>query len=122
MAEGFLNAVGKDRFQVSSAGTHPSTVNPLAIEAMAEINIDISGHSSDGIDAYVNHSFDDVITVCDRAKDNCPVFLARTRMIHWSFDDPAEAKGTTAEQMLVFRRVRDKIRSKIESYAKNYME
>ena len=89
---------------------------------MAETNIDISGHSSDGIDAYVNHSFDDVITVCDRAKDNCPVFPAKTRMIYWSFDDPAEAKGTHAEQMLVFRRVRDKIRSKIESYVQNQTE
>ncbi|MCZ6632208.1 MAG: arsenate reductase ArsC [bacterium] len=120
MAEGFLNALGENRFQVFSAGTHPSAVNPLAIQAMAETNIDISGHSSDGIDAYAKHSFDDVISVCDRGK--CPVFPAKTQMIHWSFDDPAEAQGTEAEQMLVFRRVRDKIRSKIESYIKNHTE
>ena len=116
MAEGFLNTLGKGQFQAFSAGTHPSTVNPLAIRAMAEMEVDISGYQSEGVDVYAHQGFDYVITVCDRARGNCPVFPGATQQVHWSFDDPAEAEGIEEECMSVFRRVRDEIRARIEGF------
>ena len=116
MAEGFLRTLGKGRFEVFSAGTHPSTVNPLAVRAMAEVGIDISGQASEGLEAYEYRPFDHVITVCDRAKESCPVFSGAVCQIHWSFDDPAEAEGADDPRMQVFRRVRGEIREQIEGF------
>lgn len=116
MAEGFLRHLAGDRFESLSAGTHPSTLNPLAVKAMAEVGIDISAQTSKSPDAFGDLPMDCVVTVCDRAKESCPVYPASTRHLHWSFEDPAEAEGTEAERMRVFRKVRDQIRAQIEGF------
>jgi arsenate reductase len=117
MAEGMLRRIAGDRFDVYSAGTIASFVRPQAIRAMEEIGIDIGSQRSKSVDEFAGQSFDYVITVCDNAKQNCPVFPGKTERIHWSFDDPAEAVGSDDEVMAVFRRVRDKIRLKLEDFA-----
>ena len=116
MAEGLLRCLGKDRFRVFSAGTHPSELNRLAVRAMKELNIDISGQSSKGVDTFSGRRFNYVITVCDGAKTRCPVFPASTRHLHWSFKDPTEATGQEGERMKVFRAARDGIRREIERF------
>ena len=115
MAEGLLRHMGEGRFEVYSAGTMASFVRPQAIEAMREIGIDISGHRSKSVDEFAGQEFDYVITVCDNANENCPVFPGKTKRIHWSFDDPAEAHGTEEEKLAVFRRVRDEIAEKLRT-------
>jgi len=116
MAEGLLIHLGDNKFEVFSAGTHPSFVHPLAIEAMKEIGIDISNHRSKSVTEFLGQSFDYVITVCDKAKESCPTFPGETKRIHWSFEDPAEATGTIEEKMKVFRKVRDEIKEHIISF------
>lgn len=116
MAEGLLRHAGGARFEVASAGTHPSSVRAEAINAMNEIGIDISAHRSKSVDEFVDEDFDYVITVCDNAKENCPIFPARTRRIHWSFDDPAAAVGDDDARLAVFRRVRDEIRAHLTEF------
>ena len=113
MAEGLLRHLGEDRFGASSAGTHPSHVRPEAVAVMNEIGIDISAHRSKGLDAFVGQEFDYVITVCDHAKETCPVFPGRAERLHWSFDDPASIVGSEDHRMSEFRRVRDEIRTQI---------
>lgn len=110
MAEGWLRALAGERFDVASAGTHPSIVNPLAIEAMRERGIDIRSHRSKSIEEFASAYFDYVITVCDHARESCPV-LPGARSIHWSFPDPAAATGSEEERLKVFRQVRDDIES-----------
>lgn len=119
MAEGLLRHDGGDRFEVESAGVISSFVRPQAIAAMKEVGIDISGHRSKSVDEFVGEEFDYVITVCDNAKESCPVFPGKTHRIHWSFDDPAEATGTDKEKLAVFRRVRDEIREKLGEFVKS---
>jgi arsenate reductase len=114
MAEGLLRALGGVRFEVHSAGTEATAVRPLAIRAMAELGIDISGQSSKTLERYLNESFDAVITVCDQANEACPVFFGAKRRLHWSFPDPSQAQGSVAEQMSVYVLVRDAIRARIE--------
>ena len=114
MAEGLLRHLGVERFEVFSAGTEATHVRPLAIRAMAESGIDISQQRSKALDRYLGKPFDEVITVCDTAAEVCPVFPGAVRMLHWSFDDPSNATGSEAEQLKVYRRVRDEIRSCIE--------
>lgn len=116
MAEGLLRRQGGNRFQVFSAGTHPSVVNPLAIEAMRELGIDIGQHRSKSVDDFANEKFDYVITVCDNANENCPVFPGQAKRIHWSFDDPATALGSNEERLAVFRRVRDEIDARLSEF------
>ena len=116
MAEGLLRHDGGDRFDVFSAGTKPSLVRPEAIEVMQELGIDISGHRSKSVDEFSGQEFDYVITVCDNASENCPVFPGRTRRIHWSFEDPAEMEGDEATRIAVFRRVRDEIREQLAGF------
>jgi arsenate reductase len=114
MAEGLLRAMGGERFEAHSAGTEATAVRPLAIRAMAELGIDISGQSSKTLERYLNESFDAVITVCDQANEACPVFFGAKRRLHWSFPDPSQAQGSVAEQMAVYVLVRDAIRARIE--------
>lgn len=114
MAEGLLRDLRPD-LEVESAGTIASFVRPQAIAAMAEIGIDISGHRSKCVDEFLNTEFDHVITVCDNANESCPVFPGNAVRIHWSFDDPAAAKGTDDEIMAEFRRVRDQIGARLRS-------
>jgi arsenate reductase len=116
MAEGLMRHMAGDRFEVESAGTIASFVRPQAIAVMAEIGIDISGHRSKCLDEFLGVPFDYVITVCDNAAENCPVFPGRATRIHWSFDDPAEAKGTDEEQLTIFRRVRDEINGRMADF------
>jgi arsenate reductase len=116
MAEGLLRYFGNGKFEVYSAGTNPSFVHPLAIEAMSEIGIDISWHRSKSVMEFIGQSFDYVITVCDKAKESCPTFPGDVKRIHWSFEDPAEAIGTKEERMRVFRKVRDRIKEHILSF------
>ena len=113
MAEGLLRQLGGMDFEVFSAGTDPKGLNPLAVEAMREGGIDISGHESKSIDRYLGQTFDYVITVCDRARDNCPTFPGDNERIHWSFEDPAAATGTHEQQLAVFRRVRNEISERL---------
>lgn len=109
MAEALLRSLGGADFEVCSAGTDPQGLHPLAIEVMRETGIDISQHGSKPLDCFLGQSFDYVITVCDRARDNCPTFPGDTARIHWGFDDPATATGTPAQRLAVFRRVRNEI-------------
>lgn len=114
MAEGLLRHLGGDRFEVYSAGTEATHVRPLAIEAMAELDIDISGQQSKTLDRYLGEPFDKVITVCDTAAEACPVFLGAREQLHWSFPDPSQATGSLEDQRAVYRSVRDAIRARIE--------
>ena len=113
MAEGLLRHDGGARFDVHSAGVSPTQVRPEAIEAMREVKIDISGQRSKSVEEFAGQAFDYVITVCDNAKEQCPVFPGNAQRIHWSFDDPAAATGDDAAQLAVFRRVRDEIRHRL---------
>lgn len=114
MAEGLLRALGGGRFEAHSAGTEATLVRPLAIRAMAELGIDISRQESKTLERYREQPFDYVITVCDDANESCPVFPnSRTRM-HWSLPDPSQATGTDAEQLPVYRRVRDELLHHVE--------
>jgi arsenate reductase (thioredoxin) len=111
MAEGILRHEGKDAFKVESAGVKPGTVRPEAIQAMREIGIDISGHRSKSVDEFLGEDFDYIITVCDNAKESCPVFPGKARRIHRSFEDPPPPGARSDEETLsIFRRVRDEIR------------
>lgn len=118
MAEGILRHAGGERFEVWSAGTEPSRLNPLAVRAMQELGIDIGAHRSKSVDEFRGQEFDYVITVCDNAKENCPVFPGRSERIHWSFEDPAAAAGDEDARLAVFRRVRDEIRERLNDFVK----
>ena len=109
MAEGLLRHIAGDRFDVASAGVSPTHVRPEAITAMREIGIDISHHHSKSVDVFSGQEFDYVITVCDNAREQCPVFPGNTKRIHWSFADPATAEGDDEMRLAVFRKVRDEI-------------
>jgi arsenate reductase (thioredoxin) len=111
MAEGLLRALKGDRWEAYSAGTEPTEVNPAAVAAMAEVGIDIRSHRAKGIDAFTGVVFDELVTVCDHAQESCPVVPGGGVKRHQSFADPAAAKGTEAEVLEVFRRVRDEIRN-----------
>jgi len=115
MAEGLLKNMAGDRFEVESAGVAPSAVRPEAIEAMSEIGIDISGHRSKSVDEFVDQNFDYIITVCDNAKESCPVFPGNAVRLHWSFDDPAVAEGTEVERLATFRKIRDQIAERVRT-------
>ncbi len=114
MAEGLLRSLGGDAFEAFSAGTEATFVRPLAIRAMSELGIDISGQQSKTLERYVREPFDEVITVCDAAAETCPVFPGALRRRHWSLEDPSKATGSEEEQLAVYRRVRDDLRSRIE--------
>ena len=118
LAEGFLRAASKGAFRVVSAGSKPAGyVHPLAIQAMAEAGLDISAHTSKPLQDFLSQQVETVITVCGKADQVCPMFPGQVNRHHWPFDDPAHATGTEAEQMEVFRRVRDEIRRVFEAYA-----
>lgn len=117
MAEGWLRAMAGERFEVQSAGTHPSVVNPLAVAAMRERGVDIRRHRSKSVTEFAGQRFDYVITVCDNARESCPVFPG-ARSIHWSFHDPAAAGGSDQEKLSVFRRVRDEIENQLRDFVK----
>ena len=113
MAEALLRHLGGDQFEVYSAGTEPGYVQPLAIKAMAEVGIDISQARSKHVNEFIDQTFDYVITVCDRARETCPVFPGEPQRIHWSFPDPAAVEGTEEERLRAFRRVRDELTQRL---------
>ena len=117
MAEGFLRHLGGDRFEVFSAGTEPGFLHPLAIRVMAELGIDISKQFSKSLDRFLGEAFDFVITVCDQARETCPVFPRAARQLHWSFPDPSAVEGSEKERLEVFRRVRDEIAVCVRRFA-----
>lgn len=112
MAEGLLRHEAGDAFEVFSAGTKPTVVRPEAIAVMNEISIDISGHRSKSVDEFSGAQLDYVITVCDNAKESCPVFPGTTRL-HWPFEDPAAVSGSEEERKAAFRKVRNQIHGRI---------
>jgi arsenate reductase len=121
MAEGILRHDGGPGFEVFSAGTNPGRVRLEAIEAMREIGIDISGHRSKSVDEFTGQDFDCVITVCDNAAENCPVFPGKTERIHQSFEDPPPLSvGDEESRMAIFRRVRDEIREWMAGFIKEH--
>ncbi len=116
MAEAFLREYGGDVYEAHSAGIDPSTVHPLAVEVMRELGIDISRQRSKSVTEYVGQHFSFVITVCDHAAKHCPVFPGPSIRLHWPFQDPAEASGSAEEKLVVFRRVRDEIASRVREW------
>lgn len=116
MAEGLLRSMAGDRFEAESAGTHPAGLNPMAITAMQEIGIEVRHHRSKHVEEFVGQSFTYVITVCDRAKESCPVFPPAFKILHWSFEDPAAMP--LENRVEAFRRVRDEIAERIRQFLK----
>jgi arsenate reductase (thioredoxin) len=116
MAEGFLRALAGDRFEAASAGTEARGVHPLAVRVMAERGVDLGRHTSKTLEGFLGEPWDFVITVCDSAREACPVFPAAAARGHWSFEDPSAASGTEAERLAAFRRVRDEIEAKLASW------
>jgi arsenate reductase len=121
MAEGLLRHDGGAKFEVSSAGTHPTKVRPEAIQVMREIGIDISGHRSKSVDEFAGQHFDFVITVCDNARESCPVFPSTTQRIHWSLEDPAAVQGSEEQRLAAFRRIRDQLREYFRQFALSHV-
>lgn len=117
MAEELWETLGAGEWESESAGSKPSGyVHPLAIEAMRELDIDLSENTSKSLEQFTDQDFDLVVTVCDNAKESCPVFTGATQTFHWPFDDPADATGADEEKMKTFRRVRDEIKEKINTF------
>ena len=116
MAEGLVNHDLAGRVQAFSAGTEPSSVNPLVIAAMKEVGIDISRHRSKSIDEFSDEKFDFVITLCDHAAESCPVFFGGTQRMHMGFPDPAVVTGTEEEKLSFFRKLRDQIRKEVVDF------
>ena len=116
MAEGLLRHDAGDRFEVASAGTHPSRVRPEAIAVMQEIGIDISGHRSKSVDEFAARAFDYVLTVCDNAQESCPIYPGHGNRIHRGFEDPAAVEGSDEDKLAAFRRVRDQIREFLKGF------
>ncbi len=117
MAEGLWRALGGGDWEVLSAGSRPAGyVHPMAIKVMNEISIDISAHQSNGIDEVGNRPFDLVVTVCESAKESCPVFPGARRLLHWPFTDPAMTEGSDEQRLAVFRQIRDRIRDVVAAF------
>ncbi len=116
MAEGLLREMAGDEYEVESAGVAPTSVRPEAVTVMREVGIDISAQYSKSIDQFRDQEFDYVITVCDNAKEQCPVFPGNAERLHWSFDDPAAAEGDEHARLVVFRRVRDEIQERLRAF------
>ena len=113
MAEGLLRHEGGARFDVFSAGTRPTAVRPEAVAVMEEIGLDISAHRSKSVDEFLGQPLDFVITVCNSAKETCPVFPGGAARLHWPFDDPAAVEGADSARKAAFRRIRDQIHGRI---------
>lgn len=117
MAEALLRQRGGDRFEVHSAGTEPKGVNPLTLRVLAEAGIDASWARSKSVAEYAGQSFDYVVTVCDQARQTCPVFPGVHESMHWGYEDPADATGTEEERLAVFRRVFTAMGERIAQFA-----
>ncbi len=116
MAEGFLRHHGGDDFEALSGGAEPTSVNPLAVEVMKEVGIDISGHHAKDVAEFLGQNFQYLIRVCDKVREKCPVLPGAVWYLDWSFEDPATAAGAAAERLAVFRRVRDEIETRVREF------
>jgi arsenate reductase len=116
MAEGILRHIAGEKYEVESAGVEPSSVRPEAVEAMRDLGIDISKHRSKSVNEFLDRRFDYIITVCDNAKESCPLFPGNADRIHWSFEDPAAVEGSGEERLSAFRKVRDQIWERLKSF------
>jgi len=116
MAEGFLRHFAGDWFEALSAGTHPGTMNAHAIQVMGDLGIDISGQRSKSVAEFRAVPISTVITVCDRARQECPFLPGAENVLHWSIEDPASATGTEEQRLAVFRRVRDEVETRVRVY------
>jgi arsenate reductase len=116
MAEGLLRHLAGDRYEVESAGVAPTQVRPEAIVVMSEVGVDISQQHSKSVDEFMGQDFDYVITVCDNANEQCPVFPANTKRLHWSFEDPAAAHGDEESRLRAFRKARDEINEQLRRF------
>lgn len=119
MAEYLLRHLGGDKFEVFSAGISPTQVNPLAIKVMAEIGIPISSQKSKSVSEFIGKKIDYVITLCDNARESCPIFSGNYEKIHWNLEDPALAKGAEDEKLRLFRKIRDQIKKHITKFLIN---
>jgi len=122
MAEGLLRHDAGAAIKVFSAGTKPTQVRPEAVAVMREAGIDISGQRSKSVDEFEGQDFDFVITVCDNAKQSCPIYPAKTKRIHWSIEDPAAVQGSEEERLAAFRRIRDELRLRLQRFAETEAE
>jgi len=122
MADGIINHDFGDRLEAFSAGTEPHGLNPLAVQVMAEIGIDISNNSSDHLSQYEGQPFDYVVTLCGDANDRCPLFFGGVRRIHIGFDDPPKATGSADDVLNVYRRVRDEIRERLGAFFRKELQ
>lgn len=122
IAEGYLRYFAGDKIKVYSAGIETHGVNPRAVEIMKQDGVDISRHTSNNIDEYLDIKFDYIITVCDNAKESCPYFPSNGVKLHYNFPDPAKANGTEDEIMMEFRKVRDMIKAYIHDFAEQYIK
>jgi len=122
MAEGLLRHDAGNVYNVFSAGTKPTHVRPEAITVMQEAGIDISGHRSKSVDEFAGQNFDYVITVCDNAKESCPIFPAKTQRIHWSIEDPSAVQGSEKERLAAFRLARDELRERLKAFGQGHKE
>ena len=118
MAEGLLRHDAADHFEVESAGTKPGQVRPEAIAVMKEVGIDIAGHRSKSVDEFAGRRFDYVLTVCDNARETCPIYPGHANRLHCNFEDPAAVQGSQTERLAAFRRVRDDIRDYLKGFAR----
>ncbi len=121
IAEGYLRHFAGSTAQIYSAGIETHGVNPRAIATMLEDGIDISGHTSNNVDEYADIDFDYVITVCDNAKESCPIFPGKAKKFHHNFPDPAKAKGSEDEIAAEFRQVRQQIKEYMQQFAATYL-
>jgi len=115
MAEALLRRLGGPSFEVQSAGTTPRPIRPEAIQVMGELGIDVGGHASKNVADLLGERFDLVVTVCDTAKESCPIFPGAPRSLHWSIDDPSAGTGDASARLAAFRRARDDLKARIET-------
>ena len=120
MAEGMLRAWGGDRFEAHSAGSVASELRPLAVRAMNELGIDISGQRSKSVAELNGERFDFAVTVCDESREACPYFPGAREQLHWRFDDPSAAAGSEDERLAAFRRVRDEIAEHVRAFVADH--
>ena len=118
IAEGFLKKY-RSNWEIRSAGTNPKGLSPITVMVMKEKGIDIWDQESKNLDQFINSKFDYVITVCDNAKESCPLFPGKAKTIHWNFEDPADVKGGIEDKLFAFRKVRDKIEEKVKEFIEN---
>ena len=120
IAHGLLRDMAGDRFEVFSAGSHPSRVHPMSVAVMEEVGVDISHHTSDFVDDYLDKGIDIAITVCDNANQSCPTFHGNAERIHWSIDDPFKGWNFDTSQMDSFRETRREIKEKLEMFLESH--